>query len=61
MAKHRNPVFKPLFKFAIYAAVCLVLLFTLAARVGNLTPPTHKRTSTPRSCPTPTPSSRRRT
>jgi phospholipid/cholesterol/gamma-HCH transport system substrate-binding protein len=43
VARHRNPVFRPLFKFAIYAAVCLVLLFALAARVGNLTSPTHKR------------------
>jgi phospholipid/cholesterol/gamma-HCH transport system substrate-binding protein len=43
MAKHRNPVFKPLIKFSIYTVVCLALLFGLAARVGNLTPPTHKR------------------
>jgi phospholipid/cholesterol/gamma-HCH transport system substrate-binding protein len=44
MAKHRNPVFRPLIKFSIYAALCLILLFVLATRVGNLTPPTHHRT-----------------
>ncbi|MHB8466004.1 MAG: MCE family protein [Acidimicrobiales bacterium] len=43
MAKHRNPVFRPLIKFSIYAVVCLALLFWLAVRVGNLTPPTHHR------------------
>ncbi|GAC1530027.1 MAG: hypothetical protein NVS3B12_04060 [Acidimicrobiales bacterium] len=43
MAKHRNPVFRPLAKFSVYALACLVLLFVLAARVGNLTNPTHHR------------------
>jgi len=43
VAKHRNPVFRPLFKFAIYMVICLLLLFGLAARVGNLTSPTTKR------------------
>ena len=43
MAKHRNPIMLPLIKFSIYAAICLMLLFVLAARVGNLTPPTHHR------------------
>ena len=43
MARFRNPVIRPLVKFSIYAAVCLVLLFTLAARVGNLQPPSHHR------------------
>ena len=41
--KHRNPVFRPLVKFSIYGLVCLALLFVLAIKVGNLTPPTHKR------------------
>ncbi|HWW53587.1 MAG TPA: MCE family protein [Acidimicrobiales bacterium] len=31
-----NPVIRPLIKFSIYAALCLVLLVVLAARVGNL-------------------------
>jgi phospholipid/cholesterol/gamma-HCH transport system substrate-binding protein len=43
LARHANPVVKPLIKFGIYAAFCLVLLFVLAARVGNLTPPTTHR------------------
>ena len=43
MAKHRNPVFRPLAKFSVYALACLVLLFVLAARVGNLTNPSHHR------------------
>lgn len=43
MEKHRHPVYRPLIKFAIYALVCLLLLFSLATRVGNLTPPTQRR------------------
>jgi phospholipid/cholesterol/gamma-HCH transport system substrate-binding protein len=43
MARHANPVVRPLIKFTIYAIVCLLLLFGLATRVGNLTPPTHHR------------------
>ena len=43
MARHRNPVFRPLIKFSIYTVICLALLFWLAVRVGNLTPPTHHR------------------
>ncbi|HEY2428971.1 MAG TPA: MlaD family protein, partial [Acidimicrobiales bacterium] len=43
VGKHQNPVFRPLIKFTIYAIVCLLLLFALAARVGNLTPPTTHR------------------
>jgi phospholipid/cholesterol/gamma-HCH transport system substrate-binding protein len=42
-SKHHNPVFRPLIKFTIYAIICLILLFVLAARVGNLTPPTLRR------------------
>ena len=43
MAKHRNPVFRPLIKFSIYGVICLSLLFGLAARVGNLQSPSHHR------------------
>ena len=43
MARFRNPVIRPLAKFSVYAAVCVMLLFVLAARVGNLQPPSHHR------------------
>jgi phospholipid/cholesterol/gamma-HCH transport system substrate-binding protein len=45
MARHANPVVKPLIKFSIYAVGCLILLFLLATKVGNLTPPTHHRST----------------
>jgi len=43
VAEHRNPVFRPLIKFSIYAVICLLLLFVLAIRVGNLSSPTQHR------------------
>jgi phospholipid/cholesterol/gamma-HCH transport system substrate-binding protein len=43
VARHRNPVVRPLIKFSIYALVCLLLLFALANRVGNLQPPWQHR------------------